>query len=79
MRREHFDVTNVELELVAMDFCKWFRGGCRRTHMCSSTRLQKHMDVEIEGPWASFLNSLLSVGKDVASDDMQGGLTGNPR
>ena len=47
--------------------------------MCSSTRLQKHMDVEIEGPWASFLNSLLSVGKDVASDDMQGGLTGNPR
>ena len=37
------------------------------------------MDVEIEGPWASFLNSLLSVGKDVASDDMQGGLTGNPR
>ena len=47
--------------------------------MCSNTRLQKHMDVEIEDPWACFLNSLISVGKDIASDDMQGGLTGNPR
>lgn len=64
---------------VTVDFCKWFRGGRRRTHMCSNIRLQKHMDVEIEGPWASFLNSLLSVGKDGASDSMQGGLTGNPR
>lgn len=64
---------------VTMDFCKWFRRGHQRTRTRCNTRLQKHMDVEIEGPWASFLNSLLPVGKDGASDNMQGGLTGNSR
>lgn len=33
---------------------------------------------KLEGPWASFLNSLLSVGKDGASDSMQGDLMCNP-